>query len=129
MIALDTNVLVRIVTNDDAAQVKRAVRLLEKHTVFIQDTALLELVWVLESAYELKRAGIIRALHALLGLPNARVGSLPVLLQAIEHYRQGMDFADALHLAGLPDGVAFYTFDTGFQKKARSLKLKTVLRA
>lgn len=126
MIAVDTNVVVRIVTNDDPAQARRAARLLEKQDFFLSNTVLLELVWVLESAYQLKRPNIIRALHALLGLPNLVSDKHTRLLQVLEHYRAGMDFADALHLAVLPEGQMFYTFDQRLEKKAKLLKLENV---
>src|SRR5882724_7822171 len=64
MTALDTNVLVRIITNDDRAQANRAATFLrEQERVFIAKTVLLELEWVLRSAYKIEPNAIISALR------------------------------------------------------------------
>jgi predicted nucleic-acid-binding protein len=65
--ALDTNVLVRIITNDDRAQAARAAAFLrEQEQVFIPKTVMLELEWVLRSAYRIERRAIAAALRAVL---------------------------------------------------------------
>jgi predicted nucleic-acid-binding protein len=123
MIALDTNVWVRYVTNDEPDQAKRALAVLaEAEEIFVAKTTLLELEWVLRAAYALSTAAIIRALRHILGLPNVQVEMPNQLEKAIDFYEHGLDFADALHLASNPEGVSFYTFDTAFIKRARSLK-------
>lgn len=123
MIALDTNVWVRYVTNDQPDQARRALAILaEAEEIFVAKSTLLELEWVLRAAYELSAAAIIRALQQILGLPNVQVEMPDQLEKAIDYYEKGLDFADALHLASSPEGVSFYTFDTTFIKRARSLK-------
>ena len=123
MIALDTNVWVRYVTNDEPDQAKRALAVLaEAEEIFVAKTTLLELEWVLRAAYELSTAAIIRALRQILGLPNVQAEMPDQLEKAIDYYEKGLDFADALHLSSSPEGVSFYTFDTAFIKRARSLK-------
>lgn len=123
MIALDTNVWVRYVTNDEPEQAKRALAVLaEAEEIFVAKTTLLELEWVLRSAYDLSATAIIRALKHILGLPNAQVEMPDQLEMAIGFYEKGLDFADALHLASSPEGTLFYTFDTALIKRARSLK-------
>ncbi len=123
MIALDTNVWVRYVTNDEPDQAKRALAVLAgAEEIFVAKTTLLELEWVLRAAYELSAAAIIRALRQILGLPNVQVEMPDQLEKAIDYYEKGLDFADALHLASSPKGVSFFTFDTAFIKRARSLK-------
>ncbi len=123
MIAIDTNVLVRYVTNDDPDQAKRALTVLaEADEIFIAKTTLLELEWVLRAAYNLSSAAIIRALRHILGLPNVQAEMSDQFEKAIDFYEKGLDFADALHLASSPEGTLFYTFDTAFIKRARSLK-------
>lgn len=75
MIALDTNVWVRYVTNDEPDQAKRALAVLaEAEEIFVAKTTLLELEWVLRAAYELSAAAIIRALRHIIGLPNVQAG-------------------------------------------------------
>ena len=123
MIALDTNVWVRYVTNDEPDQAKRALAVLAGvEEIFVAKTTLLELEWVLRAAYELSTAAIIRALRQILGLPNVQAEMPDQLEKAIDYYEKGLDFADALHLSSSPEGVSFYTFDTAFIKRARSLK-------
>ena len=120
MIALDTNVWVRYVTNDEPDQAKRALAILAgAEEIFVAKTTLLELEWVLRAAYELSAAAIIRALRQILGLPNVQIEMPDQLEKAIYYYEKGLDFADALHLASSPEGVSFYTFDTAFIKRAR----------
>jgi len=123
MIALDTNVWVRYVTNDEPDQAKRALAVLaEAEEIFVAKTTLLELEWVLRSAYDLSAAAIIRAFRHILGLPNVQVEMPDQVEKAINFYEKGLYFADALHLASSPEGVSFYTFDTAFIKRSRSLK-------
>jgi len=123
MIALDTNVWVRYVTNDEPDQAKRALAVLaESKEIFVAKTTLLELEWVLRAAYKLPATAIIKALRHILGLPNVQVEMPDQLEKAIDYYDKGLDFADALHLVSSPEGVSFFTFDTAFIKRARSLK-------
>jgi hypothetical protein len=61
-------------------------------------------------------------LKHILGLPNVQVEMPDQLEMAIGFYEKGLDFADALHLLSSPVGTSFYTFDTAFIKRARSLK-------
>jgi predicted nucleic-acid-binding protein len=122
MIAVDTNVLVRYVTNDDPRQAARAVALLASaEEIFIAKTVLLEVEWVLRAVYELTAKSIHRALLHILGLPNVHAEDPEQVALALDHYERGLDFADALHLAANTDVEAFYTFDGKFARRARSL--------
>ncbi|TVQ95017.1 MAG: PIN domain-containing protein [Chromatiaceae bacterium] len=72
MIALDTNILVRYLLNDDEAQAEIAEMLLASgKTCFIPITVWLELVGVLE-CYDCQRQDIAKALRHLLGLPHCK---------------------------------------------------------
>ncbi len=66
MIAIDTNILVRIVTNDDPVQAQRATNILQNHAIFISKTVLLELEWVLHFSYALERTMIASTLQKIL---------------------------------------------------------------
>ena len=59
MIAVDTNLLVRILTNDDPIQARRAVKILKNDDIFIPKTVLLETEWVLRHGYGIGRSDII----------------------------------------------------------------------
>ena len=69
-LGLDTNVLVRFLVQDDAVQAEAATALIGSLTEaapgFVSREVLVELVWVLERAYNLGRADIARALDGLL---------------------------------------------------------------
>lgn len=122
MIAVDTNVWVRYVTNDDPEQAQRALKLLESaDDVFVPKTVLLELEWVLRAVYELSPSSIHRALLHILGLPVVHAEAAGQVARALDYYTQGIDFADALHLAGSEPVEAFYTFDAQFVRKARKV--------
>ena len=123
MIALDTNVLARLLLQDDAAQYKRAKTLFETRQVFTTTvTVMLELVWVLESRNVVPEK-INMALNALMNLPNFKPERADALREALRNYKNGMGFADALHLA-LSDGQEkFLTFDKAFVRRAKQLDL------
>jgi predicted nucleic-acid-binding protein len=111
MIAVDTNVVVRRLVADDAAQARRATALFERGPVFIPVTVLLETEWVLRGAYALERTQINRLLHLLLGLPGVEMAEPEAVMRALERHAEGLDFADALHLALAGDAESFATFD------------------
>ncbi|MCC7135451.1 MAG: hypothetical protein IT528_03490 [Nitrosomonas sp.] len=73
MIAIDTDVVVRLLTRDDAAQYEKAYQLFEKQNVFIGDTVILETEWVLRFAYEYSPTSVVRAFSGLFGLANVHI--------------------------------------------------------
>lgn len=122
MISVDTNVLVRIITNDHPKQAKLAAAVLEKERVFISKTVLLEMEWVLRYAYEAKREMILKAFSSVLGLPNVETEDALCIAQALKWYEGGLDFADALHLASSLNTNKFITFDVKLYKKSKEIK-------
>lgn len=102
MIALDTNVVIRLILHDDAAQARAAERLVvkarrERTPLFLSDIVLCELVWVLTRRAGLARAEIATALDQLLRTELIVVGDAAVVEQALDAYRSGKgDFADYL---------------------------------
>ena len=120
MIALDTNILVRCLTQDDPIQVPIARRLLGHEAgVFIAKTVLLEAEWVLRAAYGLSRRFIHGALLGVCGLPHVSLENPAHLAQALSDYAGGMDFADALHAASCQADEGLHTFDARFVKAAK----------
>jgi predicted nucleic acid-binding protein len=121
MIALDTNILARLLLRDDVPQYRRARALLAQDQTFTAPpTVLLELVSVLE-ANDCSAAEIVHGLSGLLGLPNFKPQAVQSLRQAVEWYRDGLDFADALHLALSSESESLVTFDKAFAKRATKL--------
>ena len=121
MIAVDTNLLVRLLTKDDPNQAKRAAKIIESDVIFIPKTVMLETEWVLRHAYEINKDAIMIGFQKIMGLPNVRVEDQQTVFQAISWYKSGLDFADALHLASSMKADGFVTFDKAFIKQARKL--------
>ncbi len=128
MIALDTNVVVRILVNDDPGQAKRAVALLESDAVFLPRTVLLETEWVLRYAYDLDRAVAGVALRKFLGLKNVVAEASTSVVAALDLYDAGMDFADALHLTASGGAESFASFDADLARHAKQLGARPPVR-
>lgn len=127
MIAIDTNVVVRLLTRDDADQYEKAYKLFKKQQIFISDTVILETEWVLRFAYQYSPTQIAQAFSGLFGLSNVHISQPTVVAQAIDWHQQGLDFADALHLANSQQVKKFYTFDKKFQTAAKRITEREVL--
>lgn len=121
MLAVDTNVVVRLVTNDNPAQAKRAAAAFASDDIFVAKSVLLETEWVLRFSYRLDRESILRGLRGILGLPNLTAEDGLRVAQALIWYEAGLDFADALHLASSSEAQRFGTLDNALVKRARRL--------
>src|SRR5436190_8053198 len=109
--AIDTNVLVRFLTADDAAQYKASARLFASEPVFIADSVVLETEWVLRAAYGLKPAEVCGALRQVFGLENVALADGRLMAQILTWHEHGLDFADAFHLALSQHQDELKTFD------------------
>lgn len=118
MVAVDTNVLVRLLTADDAVQSARAAALFEREPILVPKTVLLETEWVLRYCYGLDSTAVLTAFHNLLGLPQVTTEDAPAVAEALALYESGMEFADALHLTSARAAEAFATFDARLRKRA-----------
>lgn len=102
MIGLDTNVLVRYLTQDDPKQAALANQLIEETLTqetpgFISLVALVELVWVLEGAYDCDRAEIASVLERVLRARPLVVERADTAWQAARQFAAGKaDFADCI---------------------------------
>lgn len=121
MIAIDTNVLVRLLVVDDEEQAARARELIEKHEVWVSRTVLLETCWVLRSTYGQSNAAVAEIIEKALGLPKVFMENAEHVAVALEAAREGVEIADALHMVGVPATVReFATFDRRLAKRVRS---------
>lgn len=128
-VALDTNLLVRLLTNDDPGQARRVAELIEASPAcFVPITVVLELEWVLRGAYQLPREAIIRALRGLISIRQLHMEQEEQVLQALDWYAQGLDFADALHLLRSEGCSAFFSFDRALSRQAGALSLSPPVR-
>lgn len=130
MIGLDTNILVRYLTQDDAAQAKKASALIESFSAeapgCIALVSVVELVWVLQGCYHSDKDDLIKVLDTLLRTKSLVVQHADVMWQALRRYAStNADFADCLierlnHAAGC-DHTA--TFDRNAAKSSGMLLL------
>ncbi|MDP9057324.1 MAG: type II toxin-antitoxin system VapC family toxin [Pseudomonadota bacterium] len=127
MRAIDTNVVVRLLTADDPVQAEAARRIVEAGDIFIGVTVLLETEWVLRAGYGFGSEEIASSLCALAGLPGIAVEEPAQIAQALDWMSRGMDFADALHLARSAHCSAFVSFDRKLAKRAKDLALTPVI--
>ena len=118
MIAVDTNVLVRLVVADDDVQAGRAAALFQQNDIYVCKTVLLETEWVLRFSYQLDGVAVLRALRGIVGLQRVSVEDSLAVAEALDLLGAGMDFADALHLASSPEAAHFATFDRRLKTRA-----------
>jgi len=102
MIGLDTNILIRYLTQDDPVQSAKATRILEhrltlKNPGFVSVVAMVETVWVLDRAYGLTALEIAKAVERLLQVEVLAVENEQEVFTAMVALKQGRgSFADAL---------------------------------
>lgn len=120
MPALDTNVLVRWLTNDEPEQAAAAGQLFDAaqasgERLWVAVTVMLELEWVLRSRYGFDRAAVTSALNGLLGTSDLDCQHEAALEVALWRFKQAgsPDFADCLHVALAAQAQAdpLWTFD------------------
>jgi predicted nucleic-acid-binding protein len=121
-VALDTNLLVRLLTGDDPAQARKVAELIDTTPAcFVPITVVLELEWVLRGAYRLERQAVITALEGLMGIRHVHLEQEELVRQALDAHRSGLDFADALHLLRSEGCGSFATFDQALATTAAAL--------
>lgn len=115
MAALDTNVLVRLVTRDDPEQYARALAFIAVHRpVLVTHLSLLELVWVLMSRYGHPKATVIQVVQALLEMGDLEIQQPALLERTLRLWKDAKaDFADCfiLETARGASGLPLGTFD------------------
>ena len=128
MRAVDMNILARFYLRDDAVQGRIAARVLAAGDVFISKTVVLELEWVLRYVAEQSERKVIECLAHLMALPGITVEDRDEIETALSHCRNGIDFADALHLAASSACSELLTFDDrGYARRAKKLRLKSAV--
>ena len=95
--------------------------LFEQNAIWIATTVILETEWVLHGAYKLSADDIRGALTKLFGLPHVTLGDQALIVQALDWYKQGLDFAHALHLAAASPAEGFATFDRALRRSAGTI--------
>jgi predicted nucleic-acid-binding protein len=119
MIAVDTNVLVRLLTGDDPKQESAARSLFARESIWVAKTVLLETNWVLRSLYGFDESAIRDAFTKLLGLDNVETEDTSSVAAALALTAHGIEFADAMHLSSRPLEAEFVSFDKAFVQRAK----------
>ena len=133
MPALDTNVLIRYVVQDDSGQLAAAKRLIgrcvaEGQSLFVPVTVTLELEWVLRTSFAYVKDDVLQALSNLFSAAELTFESERALEVALQLYREGSaDFADCLHIALATEAgeQPLWTFDKGAAKVIGAQLLRT----
>ena len=119
MIAIDKNVLVRLLIVDDARQSSAARALIEKQRVLILRAVLLETESVLRSRFRLGRKLIYEFFSGLAETTGIELEAEHATRRAIDAFGKGVDFADALHASGV--AIEFHTFDRKLLRQRRRI--------
>ena len=117
MIAADTNIVVRLIADDNPHQ-RRVVEGRLGEGLFISHSVLMETEWVLRTVYRLDRGEIHQALLALLEWEDVHVPLTSFVFWALDRYAAGADWADMLHLISARTSSAFITFDRDLARDA-----------
>jgi predicted nucleic-acid-binding protein len=119
MLAIDTNVLVRLLARDDVGQVRAAEASITKGA-WVSQLVLAETLWVLDSVYDLSRAQIATAVEMLLNHSELSLQDADVVAAALAHFRRrsAVEFSDCLvlEIARKAGHLPVATFDRNFAK-------------
>ena len=128
MIAVDSNIIIRFLTRDNEQQYQKAYQIfINSEKIYISTTVILETEWVLRFSYRFSADRIIYALSSLLGLENVSIENKEQIFTSLQWNEQGLDFADALHLACSRHADKFASFDKKLIKKATDITTGIVL--
>ena len=128
-VTLDTNVLVRLATQDDPEQAALALHVLQKASLIAVPTpALCEMVWVLLRGYRYTAPQVAHALRALMQVRQV-VCNTPAVLAGLALLESGGDFADGVIAfeGELLGGNEFVSFDQQAVKLLKAQKRKARL--
>jgi predicted nucleic-acid-binding protein len=118
--AIDTNVVIRLVTRDDAPQLAVARQLLAEGDLFVSFGVLMECEWVLRSQYRMNRQDVSQALSAFVQLVGIQLPDREGVRWALSRHGEGADLADMLHLVDSGTADGFATFDQNVIAQAGS---------
>ena len=98
MIAIDTNVLIRLIVEDDDIQARKALNFLKQHKeVFISVVVVCEAAWVLESCYNVKKDKLVKVFENILRVDQFNIESSESIWLALNEYKKiNADFSDCI---------------------------------
>lgn len=128
MIGLDTNIVVRYIAQDDAAQSPKTTKLFEslsnENPGFITLVSIVELVWVMQGCYKATKEESVAILQTLLHTREILIENAEVVIKALHAYSaSSADFADCLieRSANNAKCTRTMTFDSNAAKTAGML--------
>lgn len=127
MIAIDTNVLVRLIVEDDDIQAHKALKLLQQHNeVFISTVVICETAWVLESCYDIKKNKLIEVFENILRVEQFDVEYSESIWLALNEYKKiNADFSDCV-IGAIAKTKGHYPVATFDKKAAKSAFFKLI---
>jgi len=131
IVVIDTNLLVRYLTDDDPQKAKAVDTLLNRANkgelkILIPSVVVAELVWVLESFYKLAAAEITELVEAILNTPGVDIQDKSIIKAALKIYRsKEIDLIDAwiIEFAKARGAKRIYTFDKKHFKDIREIEI------
>ena len=118
MKAVDTNLVVRLLTDDDDPAQSALARRAFGEPTFVSHGVLMETEWVLRSRYRWSRGDINLALVRLAKLGSVTVADPAELQWSLDRHREGADLADMLHIMAARAADVFLTFADTMPKRA-----------
>jgi len=131
-IFVDTNIFIRYLTNDDPQKADRVEKLLSQAAkgevgLVTAEMVIAEIVWVLESFYELGASAVAPLIRGILATPGLEVINAALVRDALELYeREGIDFVDGYIAAVMEkQGISeLYSFDKKHISRIRRIVRK-----
>lgn len=122
--AIDANIILRFLTNDDPVKAEACAKLLEKVErnelrVWLPDLVLADIVWTLEKFYRVDKVEIAELLAPLVSLRGMHCADKKGVLRALSIYtRHNIDWTDAFVASQIisGDGETIYSYDRDFDK-------------
>lgn len=118
MIAVDTNVLLRLLTGDDERQAAIVLAMLETTILFVPLTVTMETEWVLRTHYRWSRTRVVDAVRQAMRLDGIVFAEPGGVDWALGGYLLGSDFDDLIHVVAAGEVEAFATFDRNVARYA-----------
>lgn len=129
-IFLETSVIIRFLTQDDAKKYKDTLQLFEKIqdgrlAPYISNIVVAEIIFVLTRLYQFSKDKVLAALTDLLALRNIVIIEKTDTKKALNHFKKfNIKYSDCLIATQVPKGAVLVTYDSDF-KRISSLDSKT----
>ncbi|MFT5387130.1 MAG: putative nucleic-acid-binding protein [Candidatus Omnitrophota bacterium] len=121
-VAIDTNILIRIITRDDDALYQKASRFIKKYgkdDIFVSASTIIETSFVLKSCYQWGKEDVLMAVELIVDTDQFYIDQEPALRQAIIKCHKGFSMYDAfIGEVGAVRNLKTYTLDKKLKSNA-----------